>query len=394
MYIGIVGGGITGLYCALKLSKKYKIFLFDERDYYGGRIKTYYSEEDQFEYGAARFNDNHSIFLSLIKEFNLTKISLPKKQNYIHISNGENELFENSQDIFEEILKKIINQTKLDIILKEITFYEHCCRILSKKETNLLINLFGYYTEFMIMNAYDALQTFKTDFTVNNYYILKEGLTHLCNKMSEKIKKNGGTIFLNTKVIDIQQQLIKTKTTSFGVDKIIICTKSQQINDFKVLNHLYPIISMIHEAPLIRIFAKYSNKLFNDIPKITTNNSLRQIIPINDTVIMISYVDGIDTKLFLDKDNLKSEKEIRKIIKKNLKLLFPNKNITEPDYIKSYYWKVGTHSWKKGSCSLDNYQKLCNPIQNVYICGEAFSKKQAWMEGGLEMANDVINIIN
>ena len=393
MYIGIVGGGITGLYCALKLSEKHKVFLFDERDYYGGRIKTYYSEEDQFEYGAARFNDNHSIFLSLIKEFNLTKISLSKKQNYIHVSNCKKELFENSQDIFEEILTKIINKTQLTIVLKEKTFYEHCCEILSKKESNLLVDLFGYYSEFMVMNAYDAIQTFKTDFTVNNYYILKEGLTHLCNKMAKRIKENGSNIFLNTKVIDIKYKLIKTKSTSFGVDKIIICTKSQQINEFKLLHLLKPIIFKIHEAPLIRIFAKYSNDLFKGISKTTTNTCLRQIIPINDKIIMVSYLDGSDTEVFLDKGILKSEKEIRKIIKKNLTLLFPEKNIIEPDYIKSYYWKVGTHSWKKGSCSLDYYKELCNPLPNIYICGEAFSKKQAWMEGGLEMANDVIELI-
>ena len=30
MYAGIIGGGISGLYCALELSKKHKVVLFDE----------------------------------------------------------------------------------------------------------------------------------------------------------------------------------------------------------------------------------------------------------------------------------------------------------------------------------------------------------------------------
>ena len=67
MYIGIIGGGISGLYCALQLSKKHKVILFDERSYIGGRIYT----KNHLEMGAARFNDTHKILLSLIKKCSL-----------------------------------------------------------------------------------------------------------------------------------------------------------------------------------------------------------------------------------------------------------------------------------------------------------------------------------
>ena len=33
---------------------------------------------------------------------------------------------------------------------------------------------------------------------------------------------------------------------------------------------------------------------------------------------------------------------------------------------------------------------MINPIPNIYICGEAYSKKQAWIEGSLETSNEVI----
>ena len=51
---------------------------------------------------------------------------------------------------------------------------------------------------------------------------------------------------------------------------------------------------------------------------------------------------------------------------------------------------VGTHSWKVHTNSEEIYNKVLNPIDNIYICGEAYCKKQAWMEGALSMANDVI----
>ena len=72
---GVVGGGISGLYCALKLSEKHKVVLIDERDYLGGRIKT----QHKMELGAARFNSSHTILLSLIKRYDLLKSQFRQK---------------------------------------------------------------------------------------------------------------------------------------------------------------------------------------------------------------------------------------------------------------------------------------------------------------------------
>ncbi len=35
-----------------------------------------------------------------------------------------------------------------------------------------------------------------------------------------------------------------------------------------------------------------------------------------------------------------------------------------------------------------------NPLENIYICGEGFSDKQAWIEGALNSALKVIKNIN
>ena len=36
---------------------------------------------------------------------------------------------------------------------------------------------------------------------------------------------------------------------------------------------------------------------------------------------------------------------------------------------------------------------ILNPIDNMYICGEAFSLNQAWIEGALETSRDIVNLI-
>jgi len=385
MYTGIIGGGISGLYCALELSKKHKVVLFDERDYLGGRILT----KDALELGAARFNDTHLLLLNLIKRFNLTPISIPKNQDYI-LYNETPHTYKNVNVSFDSCIKNIIHKTIISDELRQITFYQHCVNIIGFLEAELLLSIFGYYTEFKELNAYDAIQTFKNDFISKQYYVLKEGLSELCIRMSEEIIKNGSIIYINEKVTDVKVNTIKTSKREIKVDKIIFCTKAQQLNKFSILKPIHKYLNVLYQAPLIRIYAKYKNVWFNDLNRTTTNNILRQIIPIDkeNGIIMVSYTDGIDTNPF--KSILNNDKKLRKIIQHNLSLLFPNKSIEEPEYIVPYLWTVGTHAWKVNINSDEIYNIMLNPIENIYICGEAYCKKQAWMEGALSMANDVI----
>jgi hypothetical protein len=385
MYAGIIGGGISGLYCALELSKKHKVVLFDERDYLGGRILT----KNHLELGAARFNDTHILLLKLIKQFNLTPISIPQNQDYILYNDSPN-TYKNINKAFDSCIQNIINETPINEKLREITFYEHCKNKIGSLESDLLLSVFGYYTEFKVLNAYDAIHTFKNDFVSKQYYILKEGLSELCNRMKKEIIKNGSLIYINEKVIKVSSNHITTHKQKIRVDNIIFCTKARQLNEFSILKPIHKYLNALHEAPLIRIYAKYKNVWFNDLNRTTTNNVLRQIIPIDkeNGIIMISYTDGEDTKPFIH--ILKNEVKLRKFISKQLSLLFPNKHIEEPEYIIPYSWVVGTHSWKVHTNSEEIYNKVLNPIDNIYICGEAYCKKQAWIEGALSMANDVI----
>lgn len=387
MCIGIVGGGISGLYCALELSKKYKVILFDERNYLGGRILT----RNHLELGAARFNDTHLLLLSLIKRYNLTLTSIPKNQDYILYNETTiNKTFKNVNIIFDLYMKYIINKTITDKKLEQISFYQHCENIIGPSKAKILLSIFGYYTEFKQLNAYDAIQTFKNDFVSKQYYILKEGLSELCNCMKEEIIKNGSKIYINEKVLNVEINKIITSKRQIKVDKIIFCTKAKQLNDFEILKPIHKYLNLLYEAPLLRIYAKYKNVWFKDLNRTTTNNVLRQIIPIDKVngIIMVSYTDGIDTEPFIP--FLKNDKLLREMIYLNLSKLFPNITIEEPEYIVHYYWTVGTHAWKIHSKKI--YDEILNPIDNIYTCGEAYSKKQAWIEGALLMTNDVIKL--
>tara|TARA_Y100000389_G_C17331942_1_gene448565 strand:- start:228 stop:998 length:771 start_codon:yes stop_codon:yes gene_type:complete len=250
------------------------------------------------------------------------------------------------------------------------------------------------------MNAYDAYKTFKSDFGNIQYYGLKNGLSNLCELMKKRIEKNGSKVCLRSKVYYIKKNnsnfVVKYKKNNIIKNvngfKIIFAIKPSQLKEFNILSPIFKHINSVYNAPLIRIYAKYDEVWFKNINRTTTNNILRQIIPISkeNGLIMVSYTDGIDTKPFLNKNKLKNDKILRNIVKKNLQKLFPNIKIPDPIYFKAHLWTIGCHHWLPKYNSTIIQKEIINPLENVYICGEGFSKKQAWIEGALESSNNVL----
>lgn len=399
--IAIIGGGIGGMYCCKQLSKKYKVILFDERNYLGGRVKTHYNP--QLEEGAGRFHSSHKILLQIIKKCDLTKIKIGGPKDYISL-NGK--IIPNANDYFDkkmiQILKYASSLSKKE--LQKYTLKEFLEKIISKKDIQELINIFGYTSEFYVMNAYDSLQAFKNTFIGGNFFVLKEGLRQIITCLEQCSRENGAIIKKKSKIINIEKLencfSLYTDNNIYYSQKIIFGTKAHNLLEFSILKPIFKEIKSVTFTPLLRIYAKYPKQngevWFNNMNTISTNSILRQIIPLNyeTGLIMISYTDGTDVKPFLTKyGKLRSESALKNIIKSELKKLFPNKKIPEPTFFHPYLWKQGCHYWKKNNNSTKISKFMINPLKNIYICGESFSTNQAWMEGALETATEVIKKI-
>tara|TARA_Y100000389_G_scaffold21763_1_gene18694 strand:+ start:6474 stop:7742 length:1269 start_codon:yes stop_codon:yes gene_type:complete len=392
--IAIVGGGIAGLYCAYKLSNTFKVALFDDRSYIGGRI---YTHPIGYEVGAARFNNSHRLLMDLINSFELNYTQIPKNIDYIDESGKR---INNSHEVFDSMLQKILNKTTVNNKLKQLSFYEHIVKKSSKEAADLMVDMFGYHSEIKEMNAYDAYKTFKNDFGNIQYYFLNEGLSELCNRMKKRIELNGSTVYLKKTIKTVVKKYDEyfILNEKFKANKVVFAVKPYQLKQFPILKPIHKHITSIYQAPLIRIYAIYKPEhngkvWFNDLRRTTTNNILRQIIPINREkgLIMISYTDGKDTRPFVKSNfQLKSKSELKNIVKNNLKIVFPDINIPNPIYFKAHLWSVGCHHWKPGYNSKKIQKDIFNPVEDVFICGEGFSSKQAWMEGSLESAQAVV----
>ena len=106
---------------------------------------------------------------------------------------------------------------------------------------------------------------------------------------------------------------------------------------------------------------------------------------------MISYTDGLSVKL-LTSLHQRGKSVLVKAIHKEIKDIFSIKNIPEPEEVHFHLWESGCHFWKTGSDMNNIYDKMLKPIDGtkLYLCGESFSKKQAWIEGAIESCYDVL----
>jgi len=130
---------------------------------------------------------------------------------------------------------------------------------------------------------------------------------------------------------------------------------------------------------------------FHDLKTTSTDNVLRLIIPIDvkTGLIMISYTDADHADLWNDSHQ---GGYLKRDIQQQLKKLFPDREIPDPIWMESDYWDVGAHYWKPGVDSRRAHDKIIQPWKNknVFICGEAYSFRQAWMEGALETCEKVL----
>ena len=182
---------------------------------------------------------------------------------------------------------------------------------------------------------------------------------------------------------------------SMGTDVIMACDgfslqKMKWLKKFNILD----LLNNVKCQPLLRTYAIYNNKWFNNLPKIVTNEHIKYIIPIDykSGLIMISYTDGEYAKYWkkiIDSPN--GTKKQKSELLKELSLLFPDIKIGNPNDLMNHYWEKGACYWKKNVNSNIQIKKMIKPTKyNLFICGDSYSARQAWMEGALETSNEVL----
>lgn len=411
----IIGGGITGMYLALKLQQKYPNYpltIIEKTSRLGGRINTYEKQKIKYDIGAARYSINHILLKSLINELKLNGLvysNKTKKHYYVDntLIKSEKSLlkhynvnkYDNIEELWSYIFKKI--KTYSDNYLVKKTVNEILHEILTKNEVKVVIQSFLYNTK--IFNS-DALTTFKS--IQENYGLLDKrmfgidgGTEIIIDKLRDIVIKNGAKILLQHDVGAINKTCIavsnKGNSYSIKYKELFLCVTRFDLLNFKNLydgSDKKVIANSLNTGSLMRIYAKYKPRngksWFSGIPKILTDNELQFMIPIDPKtgLIMVSYSSD---KLADYWNKLGDKKIVEDKIHDILDDMFPKINIPKPDWITIHYWSKGIHYWNPGYNS-KKVDKVLHKFDNIHVLGEAFSNHQSWMEGGLQMVDDLL----
>jgi monoamine oxidase len=413
----IVGAGITGLYLAYKLLLKgvsaVDIVIFEGSDRIGGRIYTNEHKGFRYSVGAGRLGKKHKYVMKIIKDFKLQDqmINIGKNTNYFVEGRLMNEAellshyksnFKSLNELWRYAIEKKLNGNKYDPSLYNL--HNYFSLILSANDVELLKISLGYIGEMYDMNAYNGIITLRKDFDIRNneFFILRDGIHILCDVLYKYILDAGVPVKFSSILEDVcdsesgesgDKKYVKVSGVKHSYSKLYLTIKRGDYMNIGYFKKYESLFNTVSDGHLLRIFAQYKDVWFKDMPKILTQNKLQFIIPIdyNSGLIQISYSDRYNADFW---NAFKNEKDVKKYLTKILNEMFPEKNIKEPEWITMHFWKAGDHMWNVGVNTKKIQEKMDEIFipKDIYILGETYSERQAWIEGAIETVHKKLNI--
>lgn len=422
----IVGAGITGLYLAYKLLLKgisaTDIVIFEGSGRIGGRIYTNEHKGFRYSVGAGRLGKKHKYVMKIIKDFKLQDqiINIGKNTNYFVEDRLMNETellshyksnFKSLNELWRYAIEKKLNGNKYDPSLYNL--HNYFSLILSANDVELLKISLGYLGEMYDMNAYNGLLTLRKDFDIRNneFFVLRDGIQILCDVLYKYILDAGVPVNFSSILEDVgdgsggsgsygssggasgDKKYVKINGVSHSYSKLYLTIKRGDYMNIGYFKKYESLFNTVSDGHLLRIFAQYKDVWFKDMPKILTQNKLQFIIPIdyNSGLIQISYSDRYNADFW---NAFKTEKDVKKYLTKILNDMFPEKNIREPVWITMHFWEAGDHMWNVGVNTKKIQEKMDEIFipKDIYILGETYSERQAWIEGAIETVHKKLNI--
>ena len=434
--IVIVGGGIAGLYTTYKIHKEHpetKVLLLEKENRLGGRVHTYENTYMSVEAGAGRINGSQPCIMKLIEELGLAKklsktagsvvfrpadhsgsikssvsdaphsLSVPIVDNLIDVTLGPTTLPNTGLILYLVIVSKGHSKQ----YLQNHTLLQFAQKVLKKDQVDYIKRSFGYYSELVIMNAYDAIKLLQSLGPNNTFYGLKGGLEQIIDKMAEIVQRNKNiTIWTGRTVSKIVYRKpdalfeVYVDNKKYECIHCICALPKRALASLSIFRSVRPLLEKVECGTLCRIYSQFdpdpeTGKVwFHDVEKFTTDNDLRMVIPYSkkEGIIMISYSDNIYADKWWDLYEKKGIRAVNSKLREDM-LASTGLRIPLPKHTKLFYWDCGVGYWKPGADSHKVAEKMIQPLEHIplYVCGENYSEHgQQWVEGALETADMVL----
>lgn len=363
----LVGGGISSLYCAYKIKKKFpnkKITIIEKDSELGGRIKMDEINNIKIPTGAQFLRlDKDKTLQKLLKDLDIEVNPYTLEINYTFDSVSP-----------DKFVKKLKDNLK-DFDRSKFTFKEFAKSVL-KEDYTIFINLMGY-TDFEMADFVDTIQNYGIDDNIPGYKAANVDWNQLINKLVKEIGEEN--IILDTPV-----KSIKKTTKGWNINSKMDCDGLILGLTIKELRKLLddPIYNLIESQKFIKVFAQVEG--LESVKKYTVVDSpLRKVIPIKKDIFTIAFSDNKEASNLKNKTKADFKKYLESSFDSDIKIL----------KLKKFFWDEGTHFYlplnKKFKSREEFIHKAQHPDKNLWVIGECVALKQGWVEGALSSVDKI-----
>ena len=369
----VIGAGISGLYATWKLEQQgLSVLLLEKKDRIGGRLKTVERNGKKFDVGGIRYSlTHHKKLAKLCKD--------------LSIENGEHRVYpQHTKDVrFIKNTLKTISNSFSEKELKSNTIEYFLRRIESSSQVGRFIQAWGYSGNLQNAQAYWFLKSTSSMYNGGRLYYMKSGFGNLISILRQNIQSEIKTtcgVRNIEKDIRVGFKIYMEDETVYHSKKVICALPPEALLKMNYFDKHRTILSTVTSNNYIRIFGEIETK--QKFLSHSGNELIPQTISRGDGIVQLAYADS---------------KKAEYLRNSYLNGTFPTKEIVEkfqlgpdPKWVESFYWKNGTHYWNPYVDVENTYKSILNPDNDLFIVGEAFSKKQAWIEGALETVDDAL----
>ena len=403
----IVGAGIAGLEAAQKLlalNPTGSVAVLEKYGYIGGRMVSFSRKVNgidvSWEIGAGRVHSSHELIRKVIRRVGCKLVPIPAATGFA-LGDGvvgagpfETDLLEPFKSLDREVLGSKTLRNLTDSSWGAVS---------SEK----FWSGYPYDAEARLMRADLALESFddEMDSAGRGFSVCAQGLGEVCRRLRVALEEKGVKFFKEHAVIECESrdgvvELIVSadgKKKLWSAEKVIMAVHSTGLGKIKGFDS-WPLLKKVRMAPLVRIYGVFpvgrgGKPWFAGLGKFVTDRAVRFFIPISEEkgVAMISYTDGVDAEGFLCLGDSHKEQKAVDAVMRELRLLFPDRNIPDPIFSRVHGWTDGCTYWLPSLAGKEYDPKkesiaahTSHGLKNVFVVGESFSTRQAWMEGALE----------
>lgn len=398
----IIGAGISGLYCAFNIkkedsSKKILILESNRQEYIGGRVgnDNFYGEEIVVGAGVGR-KDTDELLIKLLDQLKIPYTEYIVKMHY-------SKTLTNVIDIIHylKVLRKAYNKKH-----SGQTFKTFATKIMGKKLYEDFVSSSGY-RDYENEDAFEVLYHYQMEDNSSGWTALGIHWNTLIEKLCKKI--GIANIKTSTKVESLTKDAVddliridavhNNKMVEYYSKQAIVATR------ISTIQKLFPKLKIYKEIvgqPFIYIYAKFDKKSSEIMKQIVTtytivSGPLQKMIPFSESVYMIAYADNKNAELLSKyKENTKENRDyFEKQVENALGI---KQNLLHILSIKDFYWPIGTHYYTpltlKDGTRENFIRKAQRPMDNVFVVGEAVSRRQGWVEGALESAHAILKSVS